>query len=232
MEIKREFLYEGQQASVILTDDSQTAREYGKQGICCIGISNEDAFFEGAWFVVTDPEEADEHLLSLAWCRFNHIPYVVFRTDNLLCRESIDSDYDELKKLTEGLEDIRFPSRDVFKAYTENAYNFWGYGVWTILYKAGDEWQIAGWIGIMPPEEDNPPDLGFVIRRDLRGRGLAKRACSKIIEYAKENLGMENMTIRTGKENEAAKALARSLGFSEVTETDGKFTAVLADKQE
>ena len=233
MEIKREFLYEDQQALVILTDDPQTASKYKKQGICCVGICSDDLFFDGASFVVSAPEDADIHLLQLAWCRFNRVPYVIFRTEDIFCRESILADYDELYALTRGEKGVHFPEKDVFSAYIENAYDFWGYGIWTVLAKLGTNWEIVGWIGIDPGQEPetasdelvqyyygdacqaSAPELGFVIRKDLRRRGIAKRVCSQIIEYASENLGIENLVIRTGKDNEAAKALASSLGFKE-----------------
>ena len=234
MEIKQEFLYEGQPAFVILTDDPRAAVEYKKQGVCCIGINREDAFFEGVSYVVPSEEDVDEHLLQKAWCRFHHIPFVVFRTEDLIGRESISEDYEDLRKLTDGVEYIEFPELDVFKAYVENAYHFWGYGIWTILAKTGDEWEKAGWIGIEPVREtemsrdlvkyyygnacrENAPELGFVIRKDLRGRGIAKRACQQIIEYASTHLGIETLVIRTGKDNAAAKALALSLGFQTST---------------
>ena len=236
MEIKREFLYEDQQALVILTDDPQTVSKYKKQGICCVGICSDDLFFDGASFVVSAPEDADIHLLQLAWCRFNRVPYVIFRTEDIICRESVFSDYDDLCKLMKDEKYIMFPARDVFKAYIENAYHLWGYGGWTVLYKTDERWINAGWCGLLPPEENDfalteeireyqigkqiqglsSPELGFVIRKDLRRRGIAKRVCSQIIEYASENLGIENLVIRTGKDNEAAKALASSLGFKKV----------------
>ena len=215
---------------VILTDDPDAAREYRKKNICCIGVGNTDRYFDGVELVLESFDDADDKLLERAWCHFHHVPYTVFRCDDLICRESIGSDYDELERMSVGCPFVHFPSRDVYDSYIETGYRLYGFGLWTVLVEKSGKWEKAGWCGIMPPgdetEEDSVsfiygdntemeslPQLGFVIRDDLRGQGIAKRACRGVLAYVKDQLGMEAFEIRTGADNEAAAALALSLGF-------------------
>lgn len=233
MTTDRYFDVDEKQARVIVTDDPEAAEEYVGRGICCIGISGKDTFFEGVSFVAEKEEDVDDHLLRLAWCRFHHIPFAICQEHDLICRESILSDYDALAALSYEITDVLFPPKDIFNAYIENAYGFWGYGLWTVLIRnSDDEWEIAGWCGLMPSQQSgapsgemvtyqygepgtdqDPPELGFVIRKDLRGSGIAKRTCRAIMAYAREYLGVEWLILRTDERNEAARALAHSLGF-------------------
>ena len=230
MEVRNNLEIEGREALVILTDDPEAALLYRKNNICCIGLGRGDRYFEGVEFVLESADDANEEYLKRAWCHFHHLPYTVFREDDLICRESVLEDYDDLAGMSEGNNFVHFPEREVYEAYIETGYRLYGYGLWTVLIRTSRGWERAGWCGIMPPQEDGEeefvrylyggndadssfPQLGFVIRPDLRGRGTAKKACRGLLAYAKEQLGLSALEIRTGADNEAAAKLALSLGF-------------------
>ena len=230
MEVQKLLDLEGKEALVILTDDPEKACAYRKENICCIGVGRADRYFEGVEFVLESFEDTDEEFLKRAWCHFHHVPYTIFRSGDLICRESVGGDYEELKQMSLDCPFVHFPARDVYDSYIETGYRLYGYGLWTVLVNNGGSWERAGWCGITPPDEEREegtvrfisgdndmaeslPQLGFVIRPDLRRRGIAKMACHGVLAYAKDELGIEALEIRTGADNEAAAALARSLGF-------------------
>ena len=232
VEVQKLLDLDGQEALVILTDDVNTAAAYRKQNICCIGVGIADRYFDGVEFVLESPDDADEELLKRAWCHFHHVPYTIFRSGDVICRESVGGDYKELEQMSLNCPFVHFPARDVYDSYIETGYRLYGYGLWTVLVNNKGCWERAGWCGITPPDEvseegtvrfitgendmeESLPQLGFVIRPDLRGRGIAKKACRGVLAYARDQLGIEALEIRTGAGNEAAAALARSLGFHE-----------------
>ena len=71
--------------------------------------------------------------------------------------------------------------------------------------------------GLQPAAEENSPlgriELGYLIDRDYRRMGFAYEACSAILTYAFEKLGIEEVCVRIDAYNEASAGLAGTLGF-------------------
>ena len=59
-------------------------------------------------------------------------------------------------------------------------------------------------------------ELGYMIRKNRQGQGLAYEVCTAILAYAKEELGFEKLFARTRKENLASAMLLKKLGFHPV----------------
>ena len=231
MERERKICVHGSEQRLILTDDQERAAALKKAGICCIGISDGSDFFPGVDFVTDDPEGVSDRMLSLAWHRFRHLPYILFEDGPVMARESIAKDYDVLADILDTCRGILTfsPDREWFNAYVLDGYRLAGYGMWTVLFRNDSGMEIAGWCGLGPAGEEKEEktlflreagkpsecrlELGFVIREDLRGRGIAKKVCREAIDYAAEVLGEEPLLIRTDKENIPAQRLALSLGF-------------------
>ena len=76
---------------------------------------------------------------------------------------------------------------------------------------------IIGRCGLQPAADENSPlgriELGYLIDREYRGMGYAYEACSAILSYAFEKLGIEEVSVRIDPGNEASAALAGKLGF-------------------
>lgn len=58
-------------------------------------------------------------------------------------------------------------------------------------------------------------EVGYWLVPDARGRGIAKVAVSLLVEWAFQELELDRIEITTTPENASARALARSLGFTE-----------------
>ena len=93
METVRKILICGREEMVVLTDERERIDAYKNTGICCIGVSSGTDFFPDVEFVTDDPKQVSSRLLSLAWHRFHHMPYILFEDRQIQARESLPEDF-------------------------------------------------------------------------------------------------------------------------------------------
>lgn len=135
--------------------------------------------------------------------------YRISRENDSLCyTEAMSENYEEEK--------------EKFLAYIGCAYNYFGYGLWTILERKTGV--IVGRCGLNPVTDELSPqgriELGYLIGKEYRRRGYAWEACSKILEYGFEILDCTVLYALIHKDNVPSQALAQKLGFQK--EISGK----------
>ena len=91
------------------------------------------------------------------------------------------------------------------KAYIENMYGFYEYGMWLVFSK--ETGKLIGRAGL----EHN--EMGYMIAPELWNRGYATEVCRFIIDYARENTDFEELYCRIDERNAASVHLAKKLGF-------------------
>ena len=79
-------------------------------------------------------------------------------------------------------EEIRF-ERD----YIKYMYGFYGYGMWNVYDKASGE--LIGRAGLTNRSGFEDIELGYLLSKKYRGRGIAYEVCLAIIGYAAAVLG-------------------------------------------
>mgnify|MGYP000122195521 FL=1 len=157
--------------------------------------------------------ELDIEYLERVRRRYNHIPWDIGETDRCLIRELSLSDLPALYELYDkpGMTDYVEPLYDYEteleyqKAYIENMYGFYEYGMWLVFSKETGE--LIGRAGL----EHN--EMGYMIAPELWNRGYATEVCRFIIDYARENTDFEELYCRIDERNEASVRLAKKLGF-------------------
>lgn len=76
--------------------------------------------------------------------------------------------------------------------------------------------QLCGVIGLDAIDPANrSSEIGYWLREDCQGRGLATRAAAALIEYAFARLRLNRVAIRAACENRRSRAVAERLGFRE-----------------
>lgn len=125
---------------------------------------------------------------------------------------------EKITRYIEGLCDDRQEELEIIKAYIENMYHFYGYGIWLICLKENDE--IVGRAGLSNRMVDgeNKLELGYVIDERYQHMGYALEACMAVCEFAKEQLYAEELVCLIEKENIPSASLAEKLGFDYVTD--------------
>ncbi len=168
----------------------------------------------GTRYAVESLAELDIEYLERVRRRYNHIPWDIGETDRCLIRELSLSDLPALYELYDkpGMTDYVEPLYDYEtepeyqKAYIENMYGFYEYGMWLVFSK--ETGKLIGRAGL---EHD---ELGYMIAPELQNRGYATEVCRFIIDYARENTDFEELYCRIDERNEASVRLAKKLGFT------------------
>ena len=167
----------------------------------------------GTRYAVESLAELDVEYLERVRRRYNHIPWDIGETERCLIRELSLSDLPALYELYDkpGMTDYVEPLYDYEteleyqKAYIENMYGFYEYGMWLVFSKETGE--LIGRAGL----EHN--EMGYMIAPELQNRGYATEVCRFIIDYARENTDFEELYCRIDERNEASVRLAKKLGF-------------------
>ena len=168
----------------------------------------------GTRYAVESLAELDIEYLERVRRRYNHIPWDIGETDRCLIRELSLSDLPAIYELYDkpGMTDYVEPLYDYEteleyqKAYIENMYGFYEYGMWLVFSK--ETGKLIGRAGF---EHD---ELGYMIAPELQNRGYATEVCRFIIDYARENTDFEELYCRIDERNTASVRLAKKLGFT------------------
>lgn len=184
----------------------------------------------GTRYAVESLAELDIEYLERVRRRYNHIPWDIGETDRCLIRELSLSDLPALYELyaKPGMTDFVEPLYDYEteleyqKAYIENMYGFYEYGMWLVFSKKTGK--LIGRAGL---EHD---ELGYMIAPELQNRGYATEVCRFIIDYARENTDFEELYCRIDERNEASVHLAKKLGFTNSGHVDEDIHAFIYRK--
>lgn len=186
------------------------------------GISQNGAScaFPQVDIIVEGFEEVDACFLERVYQRHHRIPWKILETKRLVVRELALADMDALVTLysypgmTDYIEKL-YPYEEEMayqKAYIENMYHFFGYGMWLVFEK--ESGTLIGRAGVEHREELNGElELGYAIGTPWQKRGYAFEVCKGILSYVKEELGFEKICSLVQPENEASVKLLKKLGF-------------------
>lgn len=184
----------------------------------------------GTRYAVESLAELDIEYLERVRRRYNHIPWDIGETDRCLIRELSLSDLPALYELYDkpGMTDFVEPLYDYEteleyqKAYIENMYGFYEYGMWLVFSK--ETGTLIGRAGL----EHN--EMGYMIAPELWNQGYATEVCRFIIDYARENTDFEELYCRIDEKNTASVRLAKKLGFTNSGHMDDDINASIYRK--
>ncbi|MBL7890953.1 MAG: GNAT family N-acetyltransferase [Bacteroidia bacterium] len=85
-------------------------------------------------------------------------------------------------------------------------------GRWAVHLKANEE--FIGWCGIKFIQEDNEYDLGYRFYKKHWGKGYATESANAVMDYAKNNLQLEEIIGRAAIENTASIHVLKKMGMT------------------
>lgn len=224
--LNREVLQETRECAenaLYITDCNHTAVELRERNLPMLGWLHEDGdSLSGAEYVMECPEELDTDYLDRVYRRYRDIPWDILETERCIIRETTVEDVDsffeiyrhsEITRYTEGLHTDKEQEKAYIQTYIDKVYRYFEFGTWTVIWKETGE--IIGRAGLSVREGYELPDLGFVIGVPWQGKGIAYEICSAILQYGKEELGLEQVQALVMPENEVSLKLCGKLGFVE-----------------
>lgn len=204
--------------------------------IACLGYVNPRLprqSFPGVEMLAEGFEEIGFEFLEHVYQRKHGIPWTVIETKRCILREMTLEDLDDLYRLyegegvtryMEGLYQERQKEEEYTRAYIENVYRFYGYGMWLAIDKMTG--RLAGRAGLNIRELNGAPalELGYVIGVEFQNQGYATELCRAILDFARENTEFTRIHCLIHRENRISIRLAGNLGFvwKEEIETEGK----------
>lgn len=220
---------------VVETDAAADAA--GRLGIPCIAYCNpqlEEQKFSGVKLLLEGFEEIDWKFLDGAHTRALGLPVEIARTEHLIIREMVVEDLNSMYELyedaevsrfvKEGLDENRTLEEERTKAYIHYMYGLYQFGMWAVLEKATGKLIGRAGFGIADYRGQPELDLGYLIGKSWRNRGLACEACQAVLDYGREELGFPQVSAYIHEENAPSLAVAGKLGFVQKgrVEADGE----------
>ena len=213
---------EKKENTLYVCDDSKVAKKLcaqNKNVVALLTDENKDEDFSFCKYAVMDVFSCEVDFFEGILKRFLGLPWEILETERCLVRETTVEDVDAFyelykdKEITEYMENL-FEDRDeeieYTKSYIKNIYEFYGFGMWTILEKTSGK--IIGRAGVRYREGYELPELGFMIGKAYWRQGYAYEVCKAIANYMHENYEMEQIQIFIEPENTPSILLAKKLG--------------------
>ena len=193
-------------------------------------------------YILMEPQWVDRDSLVKIWQRQRRLPWTILETARCVVREFVPEDLEAIRALydEEAERFLEAPSEDtekerkILEAYIDRVYRLCGYGHWAVISRQTGE--LIGRIGFSFPNSSAPepaPDasFGYLVRKDLRGKGIAREVCAALIEYGFSQLGFELIGADTALSNTASAKILRSFGFREVARREDQRYYILNKKE-
>lgn len=221
---------------LVVAARDETLKEAKDISAAALGYNNPDFASESLRdtdYVAEGFEEVDYYFLERVYQRKHHIPWRVIETKRCYLREMTLYDLPDLYELYAGdgmtkyMEPLfdREEETEYTKAYIQNMYRFYGYGMW--LVKDRMTHRLIGRAGLnhCEPEGECVLEMGYAIGVPYQKKGYAAEVCRAVIDYAKcADLGFDKLYCFVQPGNEASMALLHKLGFAHMGScmSDGK----------
>ncbi len=146
--------------------------------------------------------------------------------------------------MTDHIPPLEDPEQELLllREYVVKVYRKYGYGMWGIFdLKSG---RLIGEAGLEPRADVNrakypydwmfdkdTAELGFLMARDLWGKGYCKEACQGILKYCSEHFGIKKVFARTDPDNIPSIHVLIGLGFVEYGRIPAENTMIIFKKE-
>lgn len=162
----------------------------------------------------------DQRYLERVLRRKLDLPWIIFETKEYLVREMTTKDVEELYRIYEDEEigkfvDPLYEDIEMERSYVQNEmkreYQFYEFGIWVVIDKETD--QVIGRAGITMRQDEKDPEIGYLICKTMRGKGVATQILKKILDYAKEELEIRALNAMILCDNLKSIHICEKLGF-------------------
>ncbi len=211
------------QGTLVITDDPEETRKLLEDGWYVVILyheKNRGKSFPAVRYGVEDVFMLEYRSYEEAFKRLAGLPWDILETRRLKVRESTVEDVDEYYRIyrepsitlyIEDLYEEREAELAYMRAYIDQIYGFYGYGLWTVLLK--ETGQVIGRAGLSVRQGYELPELGFVIDVEHQKQGYGYEVCMAILRYAKKELDFNKVQALVDVNNQVSQKLLCKLGF-------------------
>ena len=208
--------------TIFVCDSSIEAAKLYKNGqnvVALLTDENQSEDFSFCKFAIMDAAACELDFFEGVLKRFLGLPWDILETDRCFVRETTVEDVDafyelykdeEITQYMEPLFEDRDEEIEYAKSYIKNVYEFYGFGMWTVVEKTSGK--IIGRAGVSYREGYELPELGFMIGKAFWRRGYAYEVCCAILQYMYENYDMDELFIFIEPKNTPSIFFAKKLG--------------------
>lgn len=223
-EVKKNFNNQNTSGVLAVTDDAGAARELKKLGLAVTGYQaeGEPRTHFSVNYVVSELAMVEDDYFNLIYMRAHNIPLLIACTERTIIREMTVDDLPAMYELysdeavAKWVEPLYEYEKELefTKAYIENVYSFYGYGLWLVFDRKTGE--LIGRAGISVREIDGEKrcELGYIIRGDRQRQGMGLEVSTAVMEYAADCLMIDELWLCIEKDNTASIGLGKKLGFT------------------
>lgn len=223
-EVKKNFNNQNTSGVLAVTDDADAARELKKLGLAVTGYQaeGEPLTHFSVNYVVSELAMVEDDYFNLIYMRAHNIPLLIACTERTIIREMTADDLTAMYELysdeavAKWVEPLYEYEKELefTKAYIENVYSFYGYGLWLVFDRKTGE--LIGRAGISVREIDGEKrcELGYIIRGDRQRQGMGFEVSTAVMEYAADCLLIDELWLCIEKDNTASIGLGKKLGFT------------------
>jgi beta-phosphoglucomutase family hydrolase len=199
-------------------------------GMTCIGYVNPNSGNQDlsqAEMLVEGFDEVDYEFINSVY-RFAHMePATILTTDHFIIRELSIDDIDDLyhicldpdiKEYLDGFYEDLAVEKEKHKAYIENIYRFYGFGLWGVFMRESN--QLVGRCGIEYKSFDNEDvyEIGYLLAKPYQGHGYAKEFVTEVLNYCFTELNIRRIIAVIDKINSRSIRLAEQVGMQRIGE--------------
>lgn len=210
----------------IVIEDSESGIEAAKAaGIACAGYINPgsgEQSLKKADVLIESFDNLSTHFFEYTLQRSQGLPVNITSTKRLLIRELAVSDIKEIypiytdpqvRKYIENIDDYMENEIEKQKAYIQNVYSFYGYGLWGVFSKTTG--RLIGRCGIENHVIDGKDEimLSYLLDSQHWGYGYALECCNAVLKYAYEELDIHRIVAVIDTGNSRSIKTAQKLGM-------------------
>lgn len=210
----------------VIIEDSTFGVEAAKAAkVACIGFINPNSGSQDlskADVLIESFDNIDKKFIENTLLRSQGKPLTIASTKRLFIRELAVSDIPaiypiysdpQVKKYIDNIDDYLEIEMEKQKAYIQNVYSFYGYGLWGVFGKTSRK--LIGRCGLENETIDGKNEimLSYLLDSQHWGYGYALECCEAVLKYAKEQLEMKRIVAVIDLDNVRSIKTAEKLGL-------------------
>lgn len=202
---------------LLITNNKLHAKVAEACSVFCVGCVEGNFEIPKVNTLLESPEEVSASYLNMIFCHEKRIPAVILQTSHCIIRELTVQDAGKLYEICSKPQVNRYLEESVGSAeeekeklcaYVNTAYAFYGYGFWGVYEKQNGK--LIGKAGFK--EGSLPLEIGYLLDNTVWGKGYATEIVRALVDYASEELNVQDIVARIHHENFASQCVAKKCG--------------------